>query len=75
MNILTDSKIDSLAGIGQKRAKLYEKLGLYSIYDLLYYLPDRYMDCSDPTGIFDAKLGEKCCVRAKILGKERPFVG
>ena len=75
MNILTDSKINFLSGIGQKRAKLYEKLGIQTIYDLLHYFPNKYMDCSNPTGISDAKLGEKCCIRAKILGKEKPFVG
>ncbi|WP_028991063.1 ATP-dependent DNA helicase RecG [Thermacetogenium phaeum] len=37
-------KISSLPRIGEKRAKLFQKIGITNIFDLLYYLPRRYED-------------------------------
>lgn len=34
--------LEELSGIGQKKIKLFNKLGIYTILDLLYYYPRRY---------------------------------
>ena len=41
------SDIQSLYGIGAKRATLYRKLGINTIGDLLYFYPRNYIDITD----------------------------
>jgi len=41
---LAEIKISSLPRVGEKRAKLFRKIGIYNLFDLLYYLPKRYED-------------------------------
>lgn len=57
-----------LKGIGPKRAKLFNQLGINSIEDLLYYFPRRYEDRTIVTDIAKLKIGEYQTVKAKILG-------
>lgn len=66
---LQDS-IRYLKGVGEKRAGLYEKLGIKTIEDLLGFFPRDYRDYSTPVPIADAPLGELCCVRARIYKKQ-----
>jgi len=40
MNIFDD--ISSIKGIGSKTAQLFEKLGIRTVEDLLYYIPHGY---------------------------------
>lgn len=65
-----------LKGIGPKRAKLFNNLGIHSIEDLLYYFPRRYEDRTKLTDIAKLKAGEYQAIEAKILGfgESRPFV-
>jgi ATP-dependent DNA helicase RecG len=57
-----------LKGIGPKRAKLFNNLGIHSIEDFLYYLPRRYEDRTKLTDIAKLKIGEYQTIEAKILG-------
>lgn len=41
---LAEINISSLPRIGEKRARLFHKIGIYNLFDLLYYLPKRYED-------------------------------
>lgn len=65
---LTDS-IQYLKGVGEKKAKLYEKLGVDTIYSLLRFFPRTYLDYTAATAIADCSVGDTCCVRAKIFRK------
>ncbi len=41
---LAEINVSSLPRIGEKRAKLFHKIGIYNLFDLLYYFPRRYED-------------------------------
>lgn len=41
---LAEIKISSLPRIGARRAKIFQKIGINNMFDLLYYLPRRYED-------------------------------
>ena len=74
MNMLSDIPISALNGVGKKRAALYDKLGLPTVNSLIYHFPNRYIDCCNPLNIFQAIIGEKCCIKATILKTKKPYV-
>ena len=45
-------EITYLKGVGPKRAKKLEKLGIYKIEDIFYFVPRRYLDRSELKKIF-----------------------
>ncbi|MFH1230750.1 MAG: ATP-dependent DNA helicase RecG [Planctomycetota bacterium] len=45
MKKLTDS-VQYLNGVGPQRFKLFQRIGIRNIYDLLFYLPRKYLDRS-----------------------------
>lgn len=51
-----------LHGVGQKTAATLAKLGLNTLYDLLYYFPRRYNDYSALKPIRDLRYGEELSV-------------
>ena len=66
---LNDS-VQYLKGVGEKRAKLYEKLGVHTVGDLLEFFPRAYLDYTDTRPIRDCAVGEICCVRASVYQKQ-----
>ena len=65
------SPVSRAKGVGGKRAALFEKLGIYTIEDLLTYLPRRLEDRSQFRRIREIKQGEETCVRAKVLALDQ----
>lgn len=63
--------IHTLKGVGEKKAALYQKLGIATIRDLLYHLPRDYIDFGRTSGLSEAALGEPCAVKAAVLSKSR----
>lgn len=61
------TEIRYLKGIGPKRAKLLNRLGISSVEDLLYYFPRRYEDRTNLAKISNVRLGEYQAVKGKIL--------
>ena len=59
--------VDKLNGIGKKRAELFNKLGVFSVGDLLNYYPRAYEDWSTVEKIKNLEYGGVFCIRA-ILG-------
>jgi len=45
-NSFLKSPVQFIPGVGPKRAEVFEKLGINTILDLLYYFPRRYLDRS-----------------------------
>lgn len=45
-----DQSIETLKGIGEKTAKLFEKVGIRTIDDLLHYYPKGYDTYGEPKG-------------------------
>ena len=63
------SSIEVLKGVGQKRAQLFHKLGVDTIYSLLRYYPRTYIDYTSYLPIAEAAVGETCTVRARVFRK------
>lgn len=53
-----------IKGIGEKKAQALNKLGVFSLYDLVSYFPRRYEDRSVYVPIALAVPGETVCIRA-----------
>lgn len=64
--MLSDS-ISSLKGLGSARVKLFNKLGVDTVYDLLNYLPRDYEDRRQIKTIFESALNETVCIRATVF--------
>lgn len=59
--------IKSLHGVGEKRAKLFEKKGINTISDLLYYFPRDYEDRTHSKDIVNCLPGENVLVKAIVI--------
>jgi len=51
-------ELKDLKGIGPKTEKLYNKLGIYSVNDLLYFFPNTYVSFHKPVPIGNLQEGE-----------------
>ena len=61
--MLAETSVRALKGVGEKRAALYEKMGIYTLLDLLQHYPRTYEDWSRAVPVSEAIPGEPCCVR------------
>lgn len=64
---LKTTPIQHLKGVGEKRAKLFEKLGAPTVGALLRLYPRAYEDWSHPCSIAQAPFGETCRIRAIVV--------
>lgn len=62
-----NSSIQYIKGIGPKRKKLFNNLGIKNIYDLLYYFPRNYEDNSNKKYLNEVKDKEDIVIKAKIV--------
>ena len=63
-----------IKGVGPSKEKALNRLGVYTVRDLLYYFPFRYEDRRDLKQIKDIKEGETALVKAKVLARNlKPF--
>ena len=70
-NSLTlNSPVTAVRGIGDKRAKAFEKLGIRSLYDLLSFFPRRYEDRSQTKQIALCADGETACI--SVIAADEP---
>jgi ATP-dependent DNA helicase RecG len=56
--------VTMLKGVGEKRAKAFEQLGVTTLLDLLHHYPRRYIDRSHEATIKDLAVGEEGGARA-----------
>ncbi len=64
MNFKTD--ITYLKGVGEKRGKLYKKLGIENVGQLICHYPRDYIDATSPVEIAEAPLEEISVLKLKI---------
>lgn len=61
-----NTPITSIKGIGEKTAKLFQKLDIFTVGDLISHYPRDYETFQEPVTIGDAKPGEVCAVYAAV---------
>ncbi len=66
-----DTEVRYIKGIGEKRAQALNKLGVFSLYDLVSYFPRKYEDRSVYKPIALCQEGEQVCVRALAADSPR----
>lgn len=66
MASLYRKEIRSLKGVGERRAELFQKLGVSSVGALLRDYPRAYEDLSSPCTVRSAPAGVPCAVRACV---------
>ncbi len=62
----SDTDIKYVKGVGEARAKLFAKLGVNTVEDLVHLYPRHYKDFSDIVDIADASIGDNCMIRAFV---------
>lgn len=60
--------ITELKGVGEKTAKLFEKLDIRTIGDLIAHYPRDYETFHEPVPVAEAKSGEVCAIYASVTG-------
>jgi len=66
-----DTAIQFVKGVGPKRAKLFEKLGVRTVEDLLYLFPRRYVERETVKLIGRLEKGKEALVKGKVVDKIR----
>src|SRR3989338_5272126 len=56
-----------IKGVGPRKGEYLTRLGIYTVEDILYYLPTRYEDRSRFTSIKELKVGEHQTVQGEII--------
>ena len=64
-----NSPLTALKGVGEKRQKVYAKLGINNIGELLEHYPRGYLDLTGSLTIKDASDEHPCAVRATVTQK------
>ncbi|MDJ0916295.1 MAG: ATP-dependent DNA helicase RecG [Woeseiaceae bacterium] len=75
MSTELESELTSLPGVGPALAKKLEKLNLYRVEDLLFFLPNRYEDRTKLHKIGSIRPGERCLVNGEVLLAETAYRG
>lgn len=72
MDIFGD--ISQLNGIGKQRKQKYNKLGIFTINDLLWHIPRNYIDFASYIPISSLKPGETAAVEVCVLKKRAQMI-
>jgi len=68
-SIKLDSNVQYLKGVGPRRAAVLGQIGIKTVYDLLNYLPRRYIDRSMIVPIGSLRANMDVTIIGKVLGK------
>ena len=72
MKDIEKQDIRYLKGVGEKRGKLFNRLGIFSVGDLLRYYPRNYLDLGDCVPVSGAPLETPVLLRLSIIKKSVP---
>ena len=64
---LLNTPIENLTRVGKSTASRLKKLGINTVFDLLYYFPFRYDDFSQVVKIKDLRPNQQVTIRGKIV--------
>lgn len=62
-----NSSIKYIKGIGEKRAELFNSLGIFDVDSLLHFYPRKYEDWTNTTSVAEAVNGETVCIKATMI--------
>lgn len=65
--ITLDSDIKFVKGVGEKRAELFNKLGIFDIRSLIEFYPRAYRDWSHKITVEECESGCNACIRATMI--------
>ena len=63
--------ITSIKGIGPRRAEAFGRLGLFSVEDMLSFMPRSYIDYTTSVLMREAEQGMLCAVKVTITGEAK----
>lgn len=66
MKVTLDTPVERLHLVGPSKAQALERLGIYTIEDLLFHIPHRYNDYSLVTPIASCQPGETVTIKATL---------
>ena len=72
--IYESDNITYLKWVGEKRAKILNKLGIFTVGDLLRSFPRDYVDFSEPTAISELNPEENGVFSGLVIKKLRPYI-
>ena len=58
-----------IKGVGPNRVKLLNKIGIFTLEDLISYYPRTYEDRSKPKNLYECQDGEEALIEAVTLGR------
>lgn len=67
--MITETSIKELKGIGEKTEKLFAKIGISTVGDMLRYYPRGYDIYEEPVPISDVREGQVVAVNGMIFGR------
>lgn len=62
-----DSNIQFIKGVGEKRAGLFNSLGVFDVDSLLHFYPRKYEDWTDTKTVKEVQSGENVCIKATMI--------
>ncbi len=62
-----DSNIQFIKGVGEKRAKLFNSLGIFCVDSLIHFYPRKYEDYSASKNLEAVKSGETVSIKATLI--------
>ncbi len=64
---IDEVNVDYIKGVGPQIAKLFNKIGIFKVKDLIEYYPRKYLDYQAQNKIRDLKIGESVSVYGTII--------
>lgn len=73
--ITNNTEITKIKGISDKRAAMYNKLGISTAEDLISFYPRDYIDYTEPKKIAEIENEEICVFKGEVKKKLKPYFG
>lgn len=64
---IKEYNIKYIKGVGEKRAQLFNKLGIFTVDDLIHFYPRNYRDWSKTTMVADAPVDQPVFIKATMI--------
>lgn len=62
-----NSNIQFIKGVGEKRARLFNSLGIFDVGSLIHFYPRKYEDWTNTITVKEANDGDNICIKATMI--------